>query len=53
MNGANSVVGSNVEPYTIIAGNPAKSIRKQFDNELIALLQALMWWDKPIGEYSR
>ena len=48
--GANSVVGSGVEPYTIVAGNPAKLIRKRFDDELIALLQAFKWWDKPIDE---
>ena len=48
--GANSVVGSDVEPYTIAAGNPAKPIRKRFDDELIALLQAFKWWDKPIDE---
>ena len=33
--GANSVVGSNISPYTIVAGNPAKVIRKRFDEELI------------------
>ncbi|MDR0653913.1 MAG: CatB-related O-acetyltransferase [Synergistaceae bacterium] len=48
--GANSMVGSDVGPYTIVAGNPAKPVRKRFDNELIALLQAFKWWDKPIDE---
>ena len=48
--GANSVVGSDVEPYTIIAGNPAKAIRKRFDDELIALLLQFKWWDKSIDE---
>ena len=48
--GANSVVGSDVEPYTIIAGNPAKAIRKRFDDELIALLLKFKWWDKSIDE---
>lgn len=33
--GANSVVGSNIEPYTVVVGNPAKPIRKRFDNKLI------------------
>ena len=36
--GANSVVGRNVEPYTIVAGNPAKVLRKRFDDEMIGLL---------------
>ena len=48
--GADSVVGSDVEPYTVIAGNPAKLVRKRFDDELIALLEAFKWWDKPIEE---
>lgn len=48
--GANSVVGNDVEPYTIVAGNPAKVIRKRFDDELIALLLQFKWWDKSIDE---
>ena len=31
--GLNSVVGGDVPPYTIVAGNPAKEIRKRFDDE--------------------
>jgi virginiamycin A acetyltransferase len=48
--GLNSVVGSDVEAYTIAAGNPAKPIRKRFDDALIALLEAFKWWDKSIDE---
>ena len=44
------MVGSNVEPYTIVAGNPAKPIRKRYDDELIALLEKFKWWDRPIDE---
>lgn len=50
--GLNSVVGSDVEPYTIVAGNPAKVIRKRFDNQLIKLLLKLKWWDKSIKEIN-
>lgn len=50
--GANSTVGSNIEPYTIVAGNPAKPIRKRFDSELTALLLEWKWWDKPIEEIN-
>ena len=50
--GANSVVASDVEPYTIVAGNPAKLIRKRFDDELTALLLKFKWWDKPIDEIN-
>lgn len=48
--GANSVVGSSIEPYTIVAGNPAKAIRKRFDDELIELMLEWRWWDKSIEE---
>ena len=48
--GANSVVGSDVEPYTIVAGNFAKAIRKRFDDELIALMLRFKWWDRSIEE---
>ena len=50
--GANSVVGSDVPPYTVAAGNPAKEIRKRFDDEMIALLLELRWWDKPVEEIN-
>ena len=43
--GANSLVTKDVEPYTIVGGNPAKEIRKRFDEETIRLLFALKWWD--------
>lgn len=50
--GANSVVGSDVEPYTIVAGNPAKKLRKRFDDALIELLLRFKWWDKSIDEIN-
>ncbi|MDR1100740.1 MAG: CatB-related O-acetyltransferase [Clostridiales bacterium] len=48
--GASSVVGSDVEPYTIVVGNPAKRVRKRFDDELIRLMLELKWWDKSVDE---
>ena len=50
--GASSIVGSNVEPYTIVAGNPAQFIRKRFDEELTNLMLEWRWWDKPIEEIN-
>ncbi len=50
--GANSIVGKNVEPYTIVAGNPIRVIRKRFDDELIELLERFKWWDKSIDEIN-
>ena len=46
--GANSIVGSDIEPYTIVAGNPSKELRKRFDQELIDMLLRFKWWDKSI-----
>ncbi len=45
--GANAVVTHDVEPYSIVAGVPAKEIRKRFDNETINRLFELKWWDWP------
>jgi virginiamycin A acetyltransferase len=50
--GANAVVGANVAPYTIVAGNPARPIRKRFDDELIGLLEEFKWWDLPVPEIN-
>lgn len=38
--GAGSVVTKDVEPYCIVAGNPARIIRKRFDDEMIRRLGA-------------
>ena len=42
--GAGSIVTTNPPPYTIIAGNPARIIRKRFDDETIELLEKSEWW---------
>ena len=50
--GANSVVGSDVQAYTVVVGNPARPIRKRFDDELIEIMEKLKWWDKSIEEIN-
>ncbi|ACB50049.1 acetyltransferase, trimeric LpxA-like protein [Crocosphaera subtropica ATCC 51142] len=49
---ANSVVTKDVEPYTIVGGNPAKVIRKRFSNEVIDLLLELQWWNWSIEKIT-
>jgi virginiamycin A acetyltransferase len=39
--GANSVVASDIPAYSIVAGNPAKKIRKRFPDATIERLQKL------------
>lgn len=50
--GANAVVASDVDPYSIVVGNPARLIRKRFDDEMIGLLEKFAWWDKSIEEIN-
>ena len=52
ISGAIAMVGNNVEPYTIVVGNPAKPLRKRFDDELIYLLLTFKWLDKSIDEIN-
>jgi len=47
-----SVVTKDVEPYTIVGGNPAKEIRKRFSEEKIAKLLELRWWEWPIEKIT-
>lgn len=42
---ANSVVARDVPAYHIAGGNPARVIRKRFEDELIEYLLQLKWWD--------
>lgn len=42
---AYSVVAGDVPPYTLYGGNPARFIKKRFDDALTALLLRLKWWD--------
>jgi virginiamycin A acetyltransferase len=54
--GAKSVVTKNVPQYTIVGGNPAKIIRKRFDDDIIEKLLKIEWWnwdiEKIINKYD-
>ena len=42
---AGAVVTKDVAPYTIVAGNPARVIRRRFSESIADRLVALAWWD--------
>jgi virginiamycin A acetyltransferase len=49
----NSTVIKDVEPYSIVGGNPAKEIKKRFSKEVITKLLELQWWNWDIEKISR
>lgn len=50
--GTRALVTKDVEPYTIVGGNPARPIRKRFDDAQIAMLLEMAWWDWPVERLS-
>ena len=51
--GMGSVLTKDVGPYEIWAGNPARFIRKRFDDETIERLQKSRWWEKEDSEIEK
>ena len=49
----NSTVIKDVEPYSIVGGNPAQEIKKRFSKEVITKLLELKWWDWDIEKITR
>jgi len=43
--GTRALVARDVEPYAIVGGNPAKPIRRRFDESLITKLLEMKWWN--------
>ena len=48
----NATVTKDVEPYTVVGGNPAKEIRKRFTPEQIKILLELQWWNWKIEKIT-
>ncbi|WP_167615893.1 CatB-related O-acetyltransferase [Maribellus sediminis] len=49
----NSTVTKDVEPYSIVGGNPARTIRKRFSDEQIEILLNLKWWNWELEKITR
>jgi virginiamycin A acetyltransferase len=48
-----SVITKDIPPYTIVGGNPAKIIRKRFDDQAIAKLLNIKWWNWSIETITK
>ena len=48
----NSTVIKDVEPYSIVGGNPANEIKKRFSEDTITKLLELKWWDWDINKIT-
>lgn len=44
---ARAVVTRDVPPYAVVAGNPARVVRRRFDEASVAALLDAAWWDLP------
>jgi virginiamycin A acetyltransferase len=45
---AGSVVSADVPPYAIVAGNPARVVRRRYEHADVDRLLRAAWWDWPI-----
>lgn len=43
--GAGSVVTNDVDAYEVVAGNPARLIKRRFSDDIVARLEKSCWWE--------
>lgn len=51
--GAGAVVSRDVPDYAVVLGNPARLVKKRFDDETIAKLLEEKWWDEDLEHLNR
>ena len=51
--GMGSIVTKDIGPYEVWAGNPAKLIKKRFDDKTIKILRESLWWEKTDIEIAK
>lgn len=45
--GAGSVVSRDVPPFSIVVGNPAREVRRRFDQRTTDAIMRIRWWEWP------
>lgn len=50
---AHAVVAEDVPAYGVVAGNPARLVRRRFPDDQVRRLQRLAWWDWPVEVVTR
>ncbi len=48
--GANTMVASDIPPYAVAVGNPAKVIKYRFSQDIIDKLRIIKWWNWSIDK---
>jgi acetyltransferase-like isoleucine patch superfamily enzyme len=48
--GANAVVAKDVRPYAVVVGNPAREVRRRFNDREVQALLDIAWWDWPMED---
>lgn len=51
--GAGSVVTRDVEDFAVMAGVPARPLRRRFDDALCAVILDSRWWENPVEDLAK
>jgi len=51
--GSQAVVSKDVPPYAVVSGNPARLVKKRFDDDTILKLSQIQWWNWPIDKIRK